>query len=59
MTLEGLEQLDLTHWLMDKINPKTMCIEISPTKTIKITPLKISIVMGTPFGGDELWLPNG
>ncbi|KAF0928449.1 hypothetical protein E2562_003261 [Oryza meyeriana var. granulata] len=57
MTLEGQEQPDLTILLMDKLNPETMCIEISPTKNIKITPLKISIVMGTPFG-NELRLPD-
>ncbi|KAF0893235.1 hypothetical protein E2562_023488 [Oryza meyeriana var. granulata] len=44
---------------MDKINPETMCIEISLTKTIKITPFKITIVMGTLFGSEELRLPDG
>uniref|UniRef100_A0A0E0LTS5 Uncharacterized protein n=1 Tax=Oryza punctata TaxID=4537 RepID=A0A0E0LTS5_ORYPU len=58
LSIDGLEQPELICWLMDKINPDTMCIEIDPTKIIKITPLKVSLVMGTPVGGEELRLPE-
>uniref|UniRef100_A0A0E0LNM1 Uncharacterized protein n=1 Tax=Oryza punctata TaxID=4537 RepID=A0A0E0LNM1_ORYPU len=43
---------------LTRINLDTMCIEIDPTKIIKITPLKVSLVMGTPVGGEELRLPE-
>uniref|UniRef100_A0A0E0D2I7 Ubiquitin-like protease family profile domain-containing protein n=1 Tax=Oryza meridionalis TaxID=40149 RepID=A0A0E0D2I7_9ORYZ len=58
MTLDGFEQPDLIRWLMDRTDPKTMIIQISENKKIAITPWKISIVLGTPFGGEPLQYPD-
>uniref|UniRef100_I1PU28 Uncharacterized protein n=1 Tax=Oryza glaberrima TaxID=4538 RepID=I1PU28_ORYGL len=58
MTLDGFEQPDLIRWLMDRTDPKTMTIQISENKKIAITPWKISIVLGTPFGGEPLQYPD-
>uniref|UniRef100_A0A0E0AXA1 Ubiquitin-like protease family profile domain-containing protein n=1 Tax=Oryza glumipatula TaxID=40148 RepID=A0A0E0AXA1_9ORYZ len=58
MTHDGFEQPDLIRWLMDRTDPKTMTIQISENKKIAITPWKISIVLGTPFGGEPLQYPD-
>uniref|UniRef100_A0A0E0JHX3 Ubiquitin-like protease family profile domain-containing protein n=2 Tax=Oryza punctata TaxID=4537 RepID=A0A0E0JHX3_ORYPU len=58
MTLDGLEQPELTSWLMDRTDPETMTIQIADNKKIAITPWKVSIVMGTPFGGEPLQYPD-
>uniref|UniRef100_A0A0E0A1C0 Uncharacterized protein n=1 Tax=Oryza glumipatula TaxID=40148 RepID=A0A0E0A1C0_9ORYZ len=58
MTLNGLEQPDLTCWLMDRTNPKSMTIDISENKKIVITPWKVKTVLGVPLGGDPLQLPD-
>ncbi|KAF0930962.1 hypothetical protein E2562_038370 [Oryza meyeriana var. granulata] len=58
MTLDGLEQPELTCWLMDKTDPDTMCITVSPEKKIKITPRVIDIVIGTGFGFEDICLPE-
>uniref|UniRef100_A0A0E0HQZ4 Uncharacterized protein n=1 Tax=Oryza nivara TaxID=4536 RepID=A0A0E0HQZ4_ORYNI len=41
MTLNGLEQPDLTCWLMDRTDPKLITIDISENKKIVITPWKM------------------
>ncbi|KAF2926806.1 hypothetical protein DAI22_06g156500 [Oryza sativa Japonica Group] len=58
MTLNGLEQPDLTCWLMDRTDPKLMTIDISENKKIVITPWKVKTVLGVPLGGDPLQLAN-
>uniref|UniRef100_A0A0E0E319 Ubiquitin-like protease family profile domain-containing protein n=1 Tax=Oryza meridionalis TaxID=40149 RepID=A0A0E0E319_9ORYZ len=58
MTLNGLEQPDLTCWLMDRTDLKSMTIDISENKKIVITPWKVKTVLGVPLGGDPLQLPD-
>uniref|UniRef100_A0A0E0M2A8 Ubiquitin-like protease family profile domain-containing protein n=1 Tax=Oryza punctata TaxID=4537 RepID=A0A0E0M2A8_ORYPU len=58
ITLDGLEQPELTSCLMDRTDPETMTIQIADNKKIAITPWKVSIVMGTPFGGEPLQYPD-
>uniref|UniRef100_A0A0E0QXF4 Ubiquitin-like protease family profile domain-containing protein n=1 Tax=Oryza rufipogon TaxID=4529 RepID=A0A0E0QXF4_ORYRU len=58
MTLNDLEQPDLTCWLMDRTNPKSMTIDISENKKIVITPWMVKTVLGVPLGGDPLQLPD-
>uniref|UniRef100_A0A0E0MEX7 Uncharacterized protein n=1 Tax=Oryza punctata TaxID=4537 RepID=A0A0E0MEX7_ORYPU len=41
MTLDGLEQPELTSWLMDRTDPETMTIQIADNKKIAITPWKL------------------
>uniref|UniRef100_A0A0E0LBF3 Ubiquitin-like protease family profile domain-containing protein n=1 Tax=Oryza punctata TaxID=4537 RepID=A0A0E0LBF3_ORYPU len=41
MMLDGLEQPELTSWLMDRTDPETITIQIADTKKIAITPWKL------------------
>uniref|UniRef100_A0A0E0J939 Uncharacterized protein n=1 Tax=Oryza nivara TaxID=4536 RepID=A0A0E0J939_ORYNI len=58
MTLNGLEQPDLTCWLMDRTDPKSMTIDIYENKKMVITPWKVKTVLGVPLGGEPLQLPD-
>uniref|UniRef100_A0A0E0JZ05 Aminotransferase-like plant mobile domain-containing protein n=1 Tax=Oryza punctata TaxID=4537 RepID=A0A0E0JZ05_ORYPU len=58
MMLDGLEQPELTCWLMDRTDPKTMTIDIAENKKIVITPWKVRIVLGVPIGRETLQYPD-
>uniref|UniRef100_J3KU75 Aminotransferase-like plant mobile domain-containing protein n=1 Tax=Oryza brachyantha TaxID=4533 RepID=J3KU75_ORYBR len=51
MSLSSLEKPDLIRWLMDNIDPDTMCLSLDDVRKIQITPREVHLVMGTPLRG--------
>uniref|UniRef100_A0A0E0JXI3 Uncharacterized protein n=1 Tax=Oryza punctata TaxID=4537 RepID=A0A0E0JXI3_ORYPU len=46
MTLDGIKKPDLIRWLMDRTDPETI--------KIQITPRTAQLVLGTPLGGKDI-----
>jgi hypothetical protein len=54
LNVDAVENKNHLSWLLDCTDPDTMVINIGPGKVLPITPWIISIVLGLPFGGDNL-----
>ncbi|KAJ8446930.1 hypothetical protein Cgig2_016472 [Carnegiea gigantea] len=45
---------DLCKWLVDKFDPYSVTLYISPDKRIKITPMDVHITLALPIGGKKV-----
>uniref|UniRef100_J3M4T0 Aminotransferase-like plant mobile domain-containing protein n=1 Tax=Oryza brachyantha TaxID=4533 RepID=J3M4T0_ORYBR len=59
MSLSNLEKPDLIRWLMDSIDPDTMCLPLDDERKIQITPRVVQLAMGTPLCGKDISIPSG
>ncbi|KAL6598273.1 hypothetical protein ACP70R_046438 [Stipagrostis hirtigluma subsp. patula] len=48
-----LKKRDLLVWLMDRMNPETMTLEIAGSKTLKVDEKAVRCVLGLPSSGTE------
>lgn len=55
---EGLESRDLLKFLMDRLNPTNMEIDIGKERPLRITPLAVKKVFDIPLGKSDTPLPT-
>lgn len=54
MKIDAIENKNLLCWLLDRIDPNSMLINLGPGKVLPITPRIISIVLGLPISVENL-----
>lgn len=60
MKTDALVSRELVVWLMDRIDPEKMCIQLDDAgqKVIYFTPRDVHLVFGLPYGGSEVKLQS-
>jgi hypothetical protein len=54
LKIDAIENKNLLCWLLDRIDPNSMLINLGPGKVLPITPRIISIVLGLPISVENL-----